>query len=436
MAVAKRGPVAIEICSAAFTTLGHAQAKSLGFADLPIAVIPHPFGSRTRGEVSQLAGECIADIVRLACEPVSGASPAAARAAAPPERAALIEAPGDLDELYRLFRERRWTDGFPVVPPTAARVERMLRHTRRNPADLVAAVPPAFGMATVERIAVNAVLAGCDPEYLPVVIAAVEAAMAPEFNFQGIQVTTNPGTPWLVINGPIAKQLNINSGINCLGQGAWANATIGRALRLIMQNIGGALPGEMDRATQGHPGKYSMCCAENEAANPWDPLHVERGYAKDQSTVTVVCAAGTLNMNSHTKNADDLIYAFADTLAHATSNDYWTGGEPWIVLAPEHAEVLSNAGLSKAEVKRRLWEESKMKASRMAPRDYLRTQDARRSELGDIGPDFMLPISSTPDLIGIVVAGGPGTHSVYIPTYGNTRSATREVASEKIGGNR
>jgi hypothetical protein len=434
--VAKRGPVAIEICSTAFTTLGHAQAKSLGYADLPIAVIPHPFGSRSRDEVSQLAATCIADIAQLACEPVSGTSRAAASAPEPPQRAALIEVPGDLDELYQLFRERRWTDGFPVVPPTAERVERMLRHTSRSPTELVAAIPPAFGMATVERIAVNAVMAGCDPEYLPLLIATVEAAMAPEFNLQGIQATTNPCTPWLIINGPIVKQLNINSGINCLGQGSWANATIGRALRLIMQNIGGALPGDMDRATQGFPGKFSMCCAENDAANPWQPLHVERGYSAEQSTVTVVCAAGTLNMNSHTKNADDLIYAFADTLAHATSNDYWTGGEPWIVLPPEHAEVLANAGLSKAEVKRRLWEESKMKASRMAPRDFMRTQDARRTELGVISPDSMLPISSTPELIGLVVAGGPGTHSVYVPTYGNTRSATRVVASETIRGNK
>ncbi|MBI3068991.1 MAG: hypothetical protein HYY79_09020, partial [Betaproteobacteria bacterium] len=284
-----------------------------------------------------------------------------------------------------------------------------------------------FGAATAEYIAINAVMAGCYPEYLPVLIAAAEAAATPEFHLQALQVTTNPAAVWLVINGPIARRLGVNSGGNCLGPGAWANATLGRALRLILQNIGRALPREMDRATQGQPGKYTFCCAENEAENPWEPLHVERGFAPDRSTVTVVGALGTWNMNITAKDAADVLSMIADTMAFPASSDYVYGGAPWLVLSPQHAHVLHREGLSKAEVKRRLWEQSKLLASRVPGNDFGRMQTGRRAELGEIGPDTLVPISARPEHISIIVAGGSGTHSVYVPVSAHTRSATREV---------
>jgi hypothetical protein len=303
----------------------------------------------------------------------------------------------------------------------------MLQGTRRTAGDVIANVAPGYGAASVESVAINAVMAGCRPEYLPVLIAAVEAAAERKFNLQGIQATTNPATPWIVVNGPIARKLGMASGANCLGQGNRANTTIGRALRLVLQNIGGALPGVMDRATHGQPGKHTFCCAENEADSPWEPLHVERGFEGDESTVTVVGAAGTLNLNSHAKDADDLARVLAESLVHPTSNDYHFGGQPWIVISPEHAEVLARGGLAKAEVKRRLWEQSRMPARRYAAKDYARVRHTRGPELGEIGPDTLLPISIAPDDIGIVVAGGPGTHSVYVPTFGQTRAVTRAV---------
>ena len=345
----------------------------------------------------------------------------------PIERAVLVEAPDDLDAFNLMYRERRWTDGLPVIPPTTERVERMLRHSRRSPDDIVAAIAPGFGAATVQRIAINAVLAGCSPGHLPVLIAAVEAVAAPEFNLQGMQASTHPAAIWLIINGPIASQLQVNSTFNCLGQGAAANATLGRALRLLLQNVGGALPGEMDRATQGQPGKYSFCCAENETASPWEPLHVSRGYAPGSSAVTVVGAAGTLNMNTHAKDSGDVLRVIADSMVYPTSNDYWIGGEPWIVLGPEHAEILHRDGLSKRDVQRLLWEACKMPAARMAAKELERTRNARLAELGYIELDTLLPISPRPDDIGIIVAGAAGTHSVYIPSFGDSRSVTREV---------
>ena len=340
----------------------------------------------------------------------------------------LLDVPDDLESFNRMFQERGWGDGLPLIPPTRERVEAMLAGTDVDRHQVVAVLAPRFGEATVERIAVNAVMAGCLPAYLPVLLSAVEAVADPAFNLQALQVTTHAVTSCLVINGPIAAAIGMNSRSNCMGQGNWANATLGRALHLALQNIGGAIPVEIDRATQGQPGKYSFCFAENEAANPWSPLHVERGCSADDNAVTVIGAGGTLNLNCHGRTVADLSRSLADSMAFPASNDYWFGGAPWIVLAPEHAAVFRQAGLSKSEVKRLLWEQSKLSASRMTAADLARTRLARAAEFPDLGPETELPISPQPDEIGIIVAGGPGTHSVYLPTFGDTRSVTKKIA--------
>lgn len=344
------------------------------------------------------------------------------------DRAARFDLADDYDAINRLYRERRWSDGLPIVPPTVERVERMLVATKRDRYEVVAQVAPGYGAATVERIAINAVMAGCDPEYLPVLIAATEAVADPEFNLQAIQATTNPVAVWLVVNGPIASRLGINATYNCIGEGAWANATLGRALRLILRNVGGALPGDMDRATQGQPGKFTFCCAENEADSPWTPLHVERGYAPDVSTVTVVGAEGTMNMNTHSKQADELLRIIAETMIHPPSNEYCHGGEPWLMIGPEHADILQAGGYDKAAVKAKLWELTKMPAGRMSVKDLLRVRESRGAEYGGkITDDTLLTIAQTPEDIMLMVAGGPGTHSVYVPCFGNSKAITREV---------
>ncbi len=413
------------MCSTPFVVLGKAQLKAMGYADVPIAVIPHPFGLRTPAEIREIAEKCVDDIARLAC----AAAAQSGGSSNQPEvrRAERVEAPLDQGEFDDFAEARRWTDGFPLVAPTQERVERMLRHTRRKPDEVIGYVQPGFGTATVERIAINAVMAGCRPEFLPALIATVAAAVEKPFNLQGMQATTNPATPWIIVNGPAAKALNVNGGINCLGQGNRANATIGRALRLIMQNIGGCLPGEMDRATQGQPGKYSFCCAENEEQSPWDPLHVERGFEKSRSTITVVGAAGTQNVNSHSKNGHELLRVMADSMRFPTSNDYHFGGQPWLIISPEHAEILHRDGYGKADVKRELERQSGMVASRFADKDYERARHSRGEELGGMTPDTIVPITRTRNDIGIIVAGGPGTHSVYVHTFGQTRAVTKPI---------
>jgi hypothetical protein len=423
--VAKRGTLALTVCSTSFVGLGRAQSKALGVPDLPLAVVPHPFGTRQRDELRGIAENAAADIARLICAPRSR-SPAT-QDETPSRRARLVEAPADFEAINEFFIRRRWADGLPITPPTEERVQRMLRHTKRSPDDVVATIQPGMGAATVEYIAINAVMAGCRPEYLPVLIAAAEAVAEPQFRLQSIQATTNPAAVWLIVNGPIAKWLEVNSGHNCFGQGTWANATLGRALRLVLMNIGRALPGDMDQATQGQPGKYSFCCAENEEASPWEPLHVERGFSLDTSTVTVVGALGTWSMNMTARNADEVLAMIADTMAYPASSDYVYGGAPFIVLSPQHANLLYAAGLSKDDVKRRLWEESKLRAGRSRGSELDRTVTARRAELGEVTPDTMVPVSEKPEHISVIVAGGAGSHSVFVPVSAHTRSVTKEV---------
>ena len=417
------------MCSTSFVGLGRAQQKALGSPDLPIAVVPHPFGTRSREELREIAAKCADDIARLLCEaaPAGLATAAAAPAVLDVPRAKLIEAPAELDELNRFYMKQRWGDGLIIAPPTQEAVQRMLGHTNRAPHEVVATIAPGMGAATVEYIAIQGVMAGCYPEYLPVLIAAAEAVATPQFHLQAIQATTNPSAVWLIVNGPIARWLEVNSGAGCLGQGAWANATLGRALRLILQNIGGALPGEMDKATQGQPAKYTFCCAENEAASPWEPLHVERGFAADVNTVTVVGALGTWSMNMTAKKGEEVIAMIGDTMQYPASSDYMYGGAPFILLSPQHANLFHREGWSKAQVKRRLWEASKIRAGRSKGSEFERMATGRRAELGEIGPDSMVPISQKADDISIIVAGGPGSHSVFVPVSAHTRSVTKEV---------
>lgn len=392
-------------------------------------VIEHPFGSRSRDEVVALAASlapAIAEEVRLA------AAASSVQAATSPAVGAAVDArrfdlPADIDAFQQACDERRWSDGLPAIPPTPARVARLLAGSRHDPDQVVATLAPGFGEATIALIAANAVMAGCVPAHLPVLIAAVAAAADPAFNLQAVQSTTNPVTTWLIVNGPIVATLGMNAGINCLGQGNRANAALGRALRLVMQNIGGAWPGDMDRATQGQPGKFLFCCAENEGASPWQPLHVDRGFAPEESTVTVVGASGTLNLNTHSKDADELIACIARSMAYPASNDYHYCGEPWVILSPEHAVVLSLQGYTKDAVKRMLWERSTMAAGEFARLDYQRTRNARIGELPGFDMATRVPLCRAPSDIGILVAGGPGTHSVYVPTFGETRAVTRLI---------
>src|SRR5213594_1293634 len=195
-----------------------------------------------------------------------------------------ILADDPIEQLY----ERGVTDGFPVVPPTRERVERMLAGAPDRPRDeLIGTLGPCYGEATVEKVAINAVMAGCKPEYFPVVLAGAEALCDERLCAHGLNVTLFSAAPWAIINGPVRVQIGLNCGHNALGHGFRANATIGRALRLVIMNIGGARPHGITKATMGHPGQYTFLVAEDEETSPWKPLHVERGFHKEDSVITL-----------------------------------------------------------------------------------------------------------------------------------------------------
>ncbi len=261
-------------------------------------------------------------------------------------RSATVPIAADADLIETCY-EKGWTDGLPVVPPTSERVARMLSGTERAPDELIAAVPPKWGQATVEKIAINAVMAGCKPSYLPLILRSVEAMTADQFNLHGVQVTTSHVSPMLIVNGPIRKTLEINDSFNLFGQGWRANATIGRAVRLVCLNIGGAVPGELDRAAFGHAGKYTCCIAEQEESNPWGPFHVARGFRAEQSTVTLFAGAGPQTVNDHNSNTAE---AILDTISRNIAAPGNSIGETVIVIGVEHAKTVAADGFSRADI--------------------------------------------------------------------------------------
>ena len=247
--------------------------------------------------------------------------------------------------------ERGWSDGLPVVPPTPERVWRMLQGTSRKPDEVVGIIPPDLTECTVEKIAINAVMAGCKPEYMPVVLAAVEAACIDEFNMHGLLATTYFSSPIVIVNGPIAAKIGMNSGGNALGQGNRANATIGRALQLVIRNIGGGKPGGVDRATLGYPGKYTFCFAEREHDSPWKSLAEQRGFDNNTSTVTLIAGGGVHGvMDQLSRSAEGLADSFARSLLSVAHHKLAFATDALLVVSPEHARVFKEAGWSKQQL--------------------------------------------------------------------------------------
>lgn len=319
------------------------------------------------------------------------------------------------------------TDGLPVVPPTAERVSIMLSSNGYKTEEEIAVLPPGFETATAGDIAICAVMAGCKSEYFPVLIAAVDALADMNFNLVGIATTTGSAAPAYIVNGPLAEKIGLNSGHNALGSGHRANATIGRAMTLILQNIGGAIPGEVDMATLGQPAKYSCCFAENTAESPWPPLHVERGFAIDASVVTVVGIAGTIEVNdSDSQQADGMAQTFAQSMliaGIASSSGVLGGGEPLCILPPEWAAAFHRDGYDKQQAKAAIWEHAALPADRLVPAMRKR----RMAAAADPSADLVRVAEQSDDLM-IVVAGGVGRKAAYLPTWGGTTKAvSREI---------
>ncbi len=270
-------------------------------------------------------------------------------------RARRIELAPLEDEIEASF-DRGWSDGLPVVPPTPVRVVRMLGGTKRAPDEVIGKVPPNLAECTVEKIAINAVMAGCKPEYLPVVLTAVEAALMDEFCMHGLLATTWFSGPVVIVNGPITRAIGMNSGGNALGQGNRANATIGRALQLVIRNVGGGRPGGVDRAALGNPGKYTFCFAEDESDPCWDSLAVERGFSPEASTVSLFAGDGVQGMfDQKSRQPESLARSYAACLRTVAHPKFAMAADAFLVVTPEHLRVFREAGWTKQRLQEELF---------------------------------------------------------------------------------
>jgi len=325
------------------------------------------------------------------------------------------------ESVFQFMIDQGWSDGLPVIPPTADRVQAMLDYAQQDASELVGYINPDAGSATVEKIAVNAVMAGCLPEYMPVLIAAVQAITEPSFNIHGLQTTTNPVSPLLIVNGPVRETIGLNSGRGTLGPGFRANATIGRAVRLLLLNVGGARPWTTDMSLHGSPAKYM---GENEEDSIWDPLHVERGFSPDQSTVTVVGAQGFSNCLTFYKEPESFLTMIASAMADISDNNYLlAAGNPLVILTPGHAQIFSEWGYTKQAVKEALFERCKVPIERFPKETSVITYEDGFAMDGD----RVCPCRSADDIM-VVVSGGPEPyHVLYCGNFGDTTAVTKAV---------
>jgi hypothetical protein len=339
----------------------------------------------------------------------------------------------DVEEVSDRFYKEGWTDGLPVIPPTDARVETMMAGMPwRSPDDLIGVVPPGMGRATLRRIAVNAVMAGAKPEYMPVIVAALQAVLEPKYGLAHRQTTTHAGAPLMIVNGPIVKKLGINYGNGLFGPGWRPNASIGRALRLILINLGGAIPAEVDFAQHGHPGKYSFCIAEHEDANPWEPLQLDRGYSADDNIVTLINAEAPQSITENEQTHPiEIMRTFASNMATLGGNNLHSQGHPVLVMGPEHAAHIAAAGWSKQDVKMALFDRARL------PWGLAKN---RGKSKGPFFPKWvdqrddnsLVPILNRPEDLILIVGGGAGGKSMWCPTAGaQSLSVTKKIETGK-----
>jgi hypothetical protein len=329
------------------------------------------------------------------------------------------------EEVNDLFYKRGWTDGLPIVPPTKDRVMGMLKGADLSPDYLVSVVDPMGGKATIEKIAVNAVMAGCRPEYMPVLMAAMEAVADPDLGLRAVATTTNPDTPMLIISGPVSQRLDINSGTNALGRGWKANTTISRAFHLILQNVGGSWPGVTDMSCLGQPGEISMMLAENGEANPWEIFHMDLGFPKVANVVTVIAAEGTHSMVGIGRDSKEYLRMVAD---HLSGLERVRRTTMLLIIAQDTAAMLARDGWTREKIRKFIFENARIPFSKYKEKfiETRRTTDAPVWVLETKDPNAMVPVPFIDQLL-ILVSGGPGEKSMLIPAWASSKPVSREI---------
>lgn len=338
---------------------------------------------------------------------------------------------GDYEDLVERFYEERWTDGLPVVIPTPKLVDRMIDASGRDRFDVLGEIGPRGGIASIEAIAINAVMGGCKPEYMPVVLAALEAALAPEHNLTGVLCTTHGSAPLTIVNGPQVKRLGFNAADGVFGSGYRANAAVGRALSLTFWSLGGARPGETDKSTMSQPGEYTFCIAEDEENSPWEPLHVERGLPVGSDAVTVFACEAPQSIEG-SADADHLLLMVVGHLLGRGSNNLemagYGEGQTLLVFNSLQAQRLAEEGWTKADLKRAIWERARFTVGERL-REWEGVYSAREGAIKSIAergspwvdwsnPAALVPVVPTPEDIHVVVAGGRTYFAANCPGWG------------------
>ncbi len=322
----------------------------------------------------------------------------------------------DHDAWQELAYESGWTDGLPVSPPTAEAVREIVEYLGRGRDEDIGVIPPALGIATVEQIAINCVMAGCRPEYVPVVIEGVKCMLEERFNLNGVQCTTNPCAPLLIVSGPAVTDLGFNYRENVFAGGSRVNATIGRAIRLILWNLGRGFPGETDMATLGHPGKFSFCVAENVEDSPWEPFHTDYGVDAASSAVTTFACdpPHALYIPGDDKR---IMKILAQSIPALGLIAFHSAGQYMVIIAPKPARTLADAGWKRSDVKEYLFENARWNLGQLREMEILDETDHVKTHWGgvdgapsvrDRSDNEMLPIVDSPDDIHVLVTGGSG----------------------------
>ena len=318
--------------------------------------------------------------------------------------------------------EQGWSDGLPLIMPTEASVARMMAGARGDN-EAFAPISPRQVVPTLHSLAANAVMAGAKAEYFPAILAALRGVLTPDYNLHGSMATTHSCAPMVMVNGPIRQVLNINSGSNCFGQGWRANGSIGRAVQLILLNVGGGKPGVMDRSTQGSPAKYAFCFGENEEDSPWAAFHVRRGFDAQDSVVTVMSGEAPHNINDHAStSAEGLLTTFAHTIAQPGANTIYGKGPYMVVVGPEHAATFHRDGWGVEKLRKQLWLRARVPLKHISAENLAQYIATGHHPTGDA-----LTIARDAEDIHIAVAGGPGKHSAFIPSFGGTAVVSTRV---------
>lgn len=419
----QRGVPTATVISTAFARAARVQASGRGMRDLPIVEIPHPMHTATRNQIEERA-VAAASVIEKSLTQLFVAGSNSESAALAPE----LPLAGNTADDQEFFFAQGWTDGLPVVCPTEQKVAAMLATVARDSAELIGPLPPRMRRASIDMIARNAVLAGCLPAYFPVVLAAVEALLDENCQLYGIQTATNTTTPLIIVNGPIAAELDINARGNVFGQGWRANATIGRAVQLVFRNLGGDIPGETDMATHGQPGKFTLCIAEAESDSPWSPFHVEAGFRPEDSTVTVIGASAPQNVFTYgCETGGEILDHLVGAVTGLGHNNIIFPTGPLFILAPEHAHTLARDGFGKQEIRQQIFSRGRVPLTRFAHRSVEGLHHRRSRWFATAGDPANIGVADAPEDVHILVAGGAGIHSLFVPTAFSYRPVTRPI---------